>query len=1068
MALITIELPNESFDVEIEGDQPNEAEQAAIESLIRQKTLETKTSKTEETVEEAPKFDTGTGISSGSLRAALSMAENNEEEELILAKFGIEEGEYLRDNRGRLALTPEGAAKVGQEITQNTLIDEEGFSKYDFADLASIAPELIGGVTGAIKGAAAGTAIAPGFGTIIGGAIGAGLGSGAGQGVEEIIEGLAGVSKQSAASIAGDIGTEAAIGFVGDLTFGVAGALFKTAKGMTYGLKELPPQEAKAAAESIGLKVPVKDPAGEPLKVLDELGKPVKNADGTDKMLLDAQGNPVIGRYEDAGLKPSLAAIGASGIISRKEKIIEKVIGPTQKQQENYQNMLKHINYFKGLTGDAGETSAEEVGEILAKGVQEEGAILNTVTQDAQKSVLETLDGIVNTFGKATTKDVQLNDEIFDILKKSSESFDDLNTTLFANIDDVLEDTIGDAAFINTALLKGLANKLQAKTSSAAIFDANIGAAKSTSKAGVAKALVDSINSLGEYTSFSQLYNLRSAIGDAARVTGTKNGGRFLQKAQQIIDSKLTSKNFKAELADFTQRTGKPITGDLRTRLDDAANSLDKSRAFYAKGTDLFETLGDHINVKSLNKLIMAGKDPNENFAKKLIRDGNPKPLQSALNAIKGMTQRSADDVSQDALSGVKRAERLRGRLANSWIREAMDDATGKVVGELPDDLAFSGVKFSQAIDNLGATADTLFGSQAGAVKALAKQLRMTSNSKMTPEAVKKAIDEGAPKDLVDALREVNIAQRQLTQFENNSALKALNNESITPLIASETLAKPSAKAESVEAVMKFFKDRADRAVGKDPALLTKAQEDLAKMQNFYMNNVLKDFGGDAFIDGSSMKAFAKSFNEGGANGKFRSVFGEETGLQLEQFGRALNTLTKQAQGGDLVAANIASAPFSNIGKLLNFSIVGKFLLNKPYANRFMKSYEKAAAGQSQAGRAKLFLSMFTEAMAQFSAQAPGQLMQEAVNEGTKQLSAVADNAGLTSELQNLRSSLEKGVNQNRTNVRNQTPAGTGMNVQPASTNTGIGAIDVTDPSTALALGLSPSMQAIASRNQTA
>ena len=42
------------------------------------------------------------------------------------------------------------------------------------------------------------------------------------------------------------------------------------------------------------------------------------------------------------------------------------------------------------------------------------------------------------------------------------------------------------------------------------------------------------------------------------------------------------------------------------------------------------------------------------------------------------------------------------------------------------------------------------------------------------------------------------------------------------------------------------------------------------------------------------------------------------------------------------------------------------------------------------------------------------------------------------------------------------------MNVQPASTNTGIGAIDVTDPSTALALGLSPSMQAIASRNQTA
>ena len=34
MALITIELPNESFDVEIEGDQPNEAEQAVKSCLI--------------------------------------------------------------------------------------------------------------------------------------------------------------------------------------------------------------------------------------------------------------------------------------------------------------------------------------------------------------------------------------------------------------------------------------------------------------------------------------------------------------------------------------------------------------------------------------------------------------------------------------------------------------------------------------------------------------------------------------------------------------------------------------------------------------------------------------------------------------------------------------------------------------------------------------------------------------------------------------------------------------------------------------------------------------------------
>ena len=1074
MALITIELPNESFDVEIEGTEPNEAEQAAIESLIRQKTLEAETSSTEETKEEAPKFDTGTGISSGSLRAALSMAENNEEEDLILAKFGIEEGEYLRDNRGRLALTPKGASKVGQEITQNTLIDEEGFSKYDFADLASIAPELIGGVTGAIKGAATGTAIAPGIGTIIGGAIGAGLGSGAGQGVEEIIEGLAGVSKQSAASIAGDMGKEAAIGFLGDLTFGVAGALFKTTKGMTYGLKELPPQEAKVTYEAMSAKVPVKDPAGEPLKELDELGNIVKNADGTDKMLLDAQGNPIIGRYEDAGLTPGIGSMGASGLASRKERIGQKVLGSTQKQQENYNNMLKHINYFKSLTGDAGETSAEEVGEILSRGVQKDTALLEVATKDAQDSVLSTLEDMIAKFGTAS-EDInkQLDDEIFDILKDSSKAFNTLSSNTYSKIDDALMDTIGTSNFLDTSSLKLMVKNFDDKTSAASIIDRAFQSA-GQSQGGTITALKEGINSLGEKTSFAQLYNVRSSIKRLETTVSTQNGAKALEVVGRFIDKKLTAKNFKKELADNPE-ISRLLTPESRTILDDAANSLSKARGFYEKGTTAFEQLGDHIGVRSLTKLIAEGKPVNVGFAQKLIKNGNPRPLKTALETIKKSVQQVdqfgkpvAGDTSKGAIAGIERAELLRNRLANSWITGALKNATGKVRGDIADDLSFSGVKFSQAIDDLGSTAKVLFGDQADQVIALGKQIRLTSSSNITPDAIQRATAEGAPGDLIGSLQLLRDQQVKQNRFQNDLALKALNNQSITPLIASETLAKPNARAESVASVMDFFKDRANNAVGKDPSILTQAQDDLAKIQNFYMTNVLKDFGGDAFIDGAAMKAFAKSFNEGGANGKFRSVFGDSSGMMLEKFGRALNVLSKQAQGGDLIAANIASAPFQNIGKIFEIGIITRFLLNKPVANKFMKNYEKAAAGQGQVSRSKLFLEMFTEAMAQFSAQAPGQLMQEAVNEAGKQFSAVADSSGLTSELQNLRSNIERDVNQTRTNVRNQTPAGTGINVQPASSNTGIGAIDVTDPSTALALGLSPSMQAIASRNQTA
>ena len=64
------------------------------------------------------------------LRSALSLAENKAEEEAILSKQGFSTEDYIRDNRGRLALTPSGAAKVGVQTDKNVLIDEEGFSRF--------------------------------------------------------------------------------------------------------------------------------------------------------------------------------------------------------------------------------------------------------------------------------------------------------------------------------------------------------------------------------------------------------------------------------------------------------------------------------------------------------------------------------------------------------------------------------------------------------------------------------------------------------------------------------------------------------------------------------------------------------------------------------------------------------------------------------------------------------------------------------------------------------------------------------------------------------------------------
>ena len=142
--------PGEFAPFEIRGETPNYVEMKEINRLVKNLDRESRETKIRSSEQEG--FDTRTGVRSASLRSSLSAAETNPEQEAILQKFGLQSEDYLRDSRGRLAVTPEGGKKLGLELSENTLIDEEGFSRYDLADIAGIAPEVIGGIGGAIAG----------------------------------------------------------------------------------------------------------------------------------------------------------------------------------------------------------------------------------------------------------------------------------------------------------------------------------------------------------------------------------------------------------------------------------------------------------------------------------------------------------------------------------------------------------------------------------------------------------------------------------------------------------------------------------------------------------------------------------------------------------------------------------------------------------------------------------------------------------------------------------------------------------------------------------------------------
>ena len=127
MGVIKVRDPN-SGDIKqfrIEGDTPTDQEKQNILNVFNQSQqplpqlgvikgigAQTKPQTLgEQTDQEIQKdFDTTTGVSNFSLRAALSVAENDEEEDAIMAKQGFTSDEFTRDKRGRLALTPTGAS----------------------------------------------------------------------------------------------------------------------------------------------------------------------------------------------------------------------------------------------------------------------------------------------------------------------------------------------------------------------------------------------------------------------------------------------------------------------------------------------------------------------------------------------------------------------------------------------------------------------------------------------------------------------------------------------------------------------------------------------------------------------------------------------------------------------------------------------------------------------------------------------------------------------------------------------------------------------------------------------
>ena len=818
-------------------------------------------------------FDTETGITDSSLRRQLGGAETAGEEELVLKNFGFREGDYIRDKRGNLALTPKGALVLGIETEKPIMIDESQFSISDIQDFVGAAgEEIVGGIGGAIVGQAAIPV------PILGAAIGAAIGAGGGKLVEEGVETVRGTQEQTLKEVSKDAAIEAAIAGIGEGIFGAVFKGFGAAVGRGRVGNKLSAQEAKDAAEAIG-----------------------------------------------EGYLPSLSTIGANSIISRQQAITEKVLGSTGRLVNNNAKIMKDLNNLR-VMGDDGVVDVIQTADVLTNAVKAGDTALLEQTNKSSSNLLRHMDDIAKQLGKAAAKDVDLDAGIQKSFTSAFKEFDTQARIQYENIDNLVASATGDAKIFKTKIMVDEA-KVELNRLVAA-GGGNLGKVKF--------ALQDIIN-LGDTASFAQIYKARKSLNDSWMGNYSSDSVRFMKdKFLGQLDARIQPKGLSAALRSNAAGT---LNDAQKESMKAASKQLVPANKFFREGMEKFEAVSQAASIKELAKAVKSGSKA-ENPAGKfgaLIRNDNAQLLRDT----KSVLDRFSPDVYDP----------LRQRAAGEWLRKTLNESG---VGEGAKK-KFSGSNFKTKLDKLGSTADELFGSEVTEIRKLADQLDNLSLTNINQSVINNFAKAGADDSGIDLLKSVKTAMDEEALFKKTSVNAKLRSGVLSAEEAADLISSPAMRSAEVKKLKEFFNN--------DPA-------EIANLQSYFMNNLIGDFEETFLTNKDSFKLLAKRFETAKKTGTLGELFGPEQAEDIYKFGRIMSVLGKSAQGGDLVAANIAANPFENIGKIGRFFLIGKVLSNGAMYKSFAAKYGKESAKvKTPTGRMQVFLNVMNQTVKSFAKQ---------------------------------------------------------------------------------------------------
>ena len=677
----------------------------------------------------------------------------------------------------------------------------------------------------------------------------------------------------------------------------------------------------------------------------------------------------------------------------------------------------------------------------------------------AQKEIIAQMKGAVGVFRRAADENGSVDDDLFDIFKNASDEFDSFISGKFRAVDDILRDDAGlgrqGVMYVNNfanhlqRIKSDYASQIAAKDIDGKAFDNII-----SSFEAVAGKLDEGLK---ESVSFNQLYNLRKTISDI-RMGSNETVRKELVNANGtgLLDE---IDNMFKQMGDENSQLFRDLSGRLGdtisvNKFKNAGKTLRAAQAEFFQGKSMLEDLYASQSIKNLDKYRTVpgelDKAPmNIDIYKNVVKSNNPQFLQRAKDFL-----REYGGV-QGGKTGDEIADEFTARAANQFLEDAIETSGIKNFKNVKD---FNGTKFAMAIKGLGTTAKELFGDKTNQILKLADEIGGVKISGLQARNVldqyRDAIGGSESMDgLLSKLQSLSETQKILVREQRNRIINKLQDEALDldPLEAARFLVQKQTKNSEIKPIMNYFARNQDDA-------------SLQKIRSYYISSMIDDFGESVMTDGKSLNAFADRILAAAEDGKLRTIFPGGVGESMEKFGKILKFNARAAEGGDLVAANIAASPFQNLGKLAKFTILGNRMLSQSYYDDIISQFNGITLKQFKkpADRAKSLGSIIGKALSQST----GQTIDNAINEAEDQIDAILESSGVKSQIQNVTQQLGPAINQARTGINQVRNVASAPTINPPAAGTQLAGVNISNPANAFSLGLNPQNIAIAQRTR--